>query len=63
MKNGHEILLRIPYQLADELNQVSEDTSINKTNLLRMGLTRVLSDIKKSNIDNSLREISGYHIK
>ena len=59
MKNNYEIMLRIPPDLADELKQVSETTNINRSSLVRMGLRRVLSDIKTNNIETSIRTISG----
>ena len=58
MKNNYEFLVRIPFPLADELNQVSLDANINKTKLFRIGITRVLNDIKKYGVDNTIKEIS-----
>jgi hypothetical protein len=48
----------MPDALANELHEVSVATGIQKTKLCRMGISRILRDIKKDGLAERMSQIS-----
>ncbi len=56
--SNYQIPLRLPDDLANELHEVSEATGIQKTKLCRMGLERLMTDMKANRIAETMRTIT-----
>jgi len=55
---NYQLPLRMPDALANELHEVSVATGIQKTKLCRMGISRILRDIKKDGLAERMSQIS-----
>ena len=55
---NYQIPLRLPDDLANELHEVSEATGIQKTKLCRMGLERLITDMKANRISEMMKSIT-----
>ena len=53
----YQIPLRITKTLADELNDVSNKTNINKSSLIRMAIQKLLIELNESGIPQVMSKI------
>lgn len=56
--NNYQIPLRLNSKLAGELEYASKITCIQKSKLLRMGLSRIITDIKANGLAESMSKLS-----
>lgn len=55
---NYQIPLRLSDALASELHDVAEATGIQKSKLLRMGLSRLIRDLQNSGLSQRMNQIS-----
>lgn len=58
---NYQLPLRMTEALALELHEVSLATGIQKTKICRMGISRVLRDLKKDGLADRMKEISSHY--
>ena len=61
MSTPYHLLLRLPRALEEELNQASRAMGINKSMLARMGLSRLIHDLKATGRFSSMAEFNNYY--
>lgn len=61
MITPYHLLLRMPRPLEEELNQASRAVGISKSMLTRMGLSRLLHDLKSTGRFDSMAEFNRYY--
>ena len=49
--------LRLPAQIADDLDYVSAQTRINKTTISRIALQKFIAELKRVGADKTLNEV------
>ena len=47
----YQLPLRMPPNLADELTAASESTGISRSTICRMGIVRILEDLKETKVE------------
>ena len=55
---NYQLPLRMTEALAAELHEVSIATGIQKTKICRMGISRILRDLKRDGLSERMNEIS-----
>ena len=58
---NYQFPLRMTEALASELHEVSLATGIQKTKICRMGISRILRDLKDDGLVDRMREISSHY--
>ena len=59
--NNYQLPLRMPNALASELHRVSAATGIGKSKLCRMGISRLIQDIKATGRDQSMAQLGALY--
>lgn len=59
--NNYQLPLRLNDTLADQLHEVSEITGIQKSKICRMGISRIVNDIKQFGALESMKTITKHY--
>jgi len=59
--NNYQLPLRLNDNLAEQLQEVSEITGIQKSKICRMGISRIITDIQQMGALESIRTLNKYY--
>ena len=59
--NNYQLPLRLNDTLAEQLHEVSEITGIQNSKICRMGISRIVIDMKQMNAFESVRDLNKHY--